>query len=188
MGSKTRRTPTTSRQIAFLRAINVGGHVVKMDRLREVFAELGLANVQTFIASGNVIFDTDERDTAALEQRIAMQLERRLGYPVATFIRSPADLAVIAAHTAFPSPVDETASLYIGFLGARPAAEAESALMAFRNETDDFHVHGREVYWLCRTRYNDSKFSGSRLERCLGMPATMRNITSVQRLLEQHGG
>jgi len=188
MGAKARRTPTSSRQIAFLRAINVGGHVVKMDRLREVFGELGLANVQTFIASGNVMFDTDERDMAALEQRIATHLERRLGYPVATFIRSPAELAAIAAHTAFPSPVDGTGGLYIGFLGARPAAEAEAALMAFRSEADDFHVHGREVYWLCRTRFGDSRFSGGRLEKCLGLPATMRNITSVQRLLAQHGG
>lgn len=188
MGAKPRAAIGATRQIAFLRAINVGGHVVKMDRLRELFRELGLANVQTFIASGNVIFDTGEREMPALEQRIAGHLERRLGYPVATFIRSPAQLAAIAAHIAFPSAVEEAHGLYIGFLAERPDADAILALMAFRNETDDFQVHDREVYWLCRTRSSESSFSGGRLEKCLGMPVTIRNITSVQRLLKQHGG
>ena len=55
------------RYIAFLRAINVGGHTVKMDRLREIFESLGFANVETFIASGNVVFETTAGDTAALE-------------------------------------------------------------------------------------------------------------------------
>ena len=188
MGAKPRAAIGATRQIAFLRAINVGGHVVKMDRLRELFSELGLANVQTFIASGNVIFDTGERDMPALAHRIAGHLERRLGYPVATFIRSPAELAAIAAHIAFPLAVEGAHGLYIGFLGERPDAHATLALMAFRNEIDDFHVHDREVYWLCRTRFSESSFSGGRLEKCLGMPVTIRNITSVQRLLKQHGG
>lgn len=61
-----------SRYIALLRAINVGGHTVKMDRLRTLFAQVGLANVETFIASGNVIFDTPIQDTRALEQRIGL--------------------------------------------------------------------------------------------------------------------
>lgn len=55
------------RYIAFLRAINVGGHTVKMDRLREIFEALGFSNVETFIASGNVVFETTARDPAALE-------------------------------------------------------------------------------------------------------------------------
>ena len=48
-----------TRHIAFLRAINITGRTIKMDRLRALFAELGLANVATFIASGNVLFDAD---------------------------------------------------------------------------------------------------------------------------------
>ena len=44
--------------IAFLRAVNVGGRVVKMDRLRALFEGEGFTGVETFIASGNVIFDS----------------------------------------------------------------------------------------------------------------------------------
>jgi uncharacterized protein (DUF1697 family) len=46
-----------NKHIAFLRAINVGGHTVKMDTLRQLFESLGFTNVETFLASGNVIFE-----------------------------------------------------------------------------------------------------------------------------------
>ena len=48
-----------SRYIAFLKAINVGGHNVKMDQLRKIFESMQFKNVETFIASGNVIFETE---------------------------------------------------------------------------------------------------------------------------------
>ena len=75
------------RHIAFLRAVNVGGHMVKMDRLRALFAELKFRNVETLIASGNVIFEATTADAEALEQRIERHLRTSLGYEVATFLR-----------------------------------------------------------------------------------------------------
>ena len=74
--------------IAFLRAINVGGRTVKMDRLRGLFEHLGYADVETFIASGNVIFQSPAEDTRALEQQIEAHLAASLGYEVATFVRT----------------------------------------------------------------------------------------------------
>ena len=56
--------------IAFLRGINVGGHRVKMDRLRAIFAELGLKDVSTFIASGNVLFSTESDDVDGLRETV----------------------------------------------------------------------------------------------------------------------
>ncbi len=53
--------------VALLRAINVGGHTVKMDHLRRLFEALGFTNVETFIASGNVIFDSTSKSTKAFE-------------------------------------------------------------------------------------------------------------------------
>jgi uncharacterized protein (DUF1697 family) len=58
------------RYVAFLRAINVGGHIVKMDYLRSLFEELGFTNVETFIASGNVVFDSSYKNPASLEKKI----------------------------------------------------------------------------------------------------------------------
>ena len=93
------------RYIAFLRAINVGGHTVKMDALRKHFSKMGFTNVETFIASGNVLFDADDDEPAALEERIAHELESRLGYPVGTFLRTPAEFAAIVRHQPFDSAV-----------------------------------------------------------------------------------
>src|SRR4029079_916661 len=89
------------RYIAFLRAINVGGRVVKMDRLRAMFEALGFTDVETFIASGNVLFSTPGRSAAALERRITSQLRDTLGYDVATFVRSVEEVVRIAAHDPF---------------------------------------------------------------------------------------
>ena len=65
---------TMRRYVAFLRAINVGGHTVKMDRLRALFAELGHGGVETFIASGNVIFEAAGGE-AALEAALVSHMK-----------------------------------------------------------------------------------------------------------------
>jgi uncharacterized protein (DUF1697 family) len=109
-----------------------------------------------------------------------------LGYAVATFIRSPGELAAVATYQPFPGVDLEGASLYIAFLQAPPSDEAQHKLLAFRTAIDDFHVHGREVYWLCHTKISESKFSGALLEKTLGMPATMRNATTVRKLAAKY--
>ena len=55
---------------AFLRAINVGGHIVKMDRLRTLFEAAGFRGAETFIASGNVVFESSRKSAADLERAI----------------------------------------------------------------------------------------------------------------------
>ena len=54
------------------------------------------------------------------------------------------------------------------------------------SKVDDFHIHDREAYWLSRIRSSDSTFSGAMLEKALGMPATMRNITTVRKLAAKY--
>lgn len=177
-----------ARYIAFLRAINVGGHVVKMADLRALFEALGFSGVETFIASGNVIFDAATADVALLEKQIERHLHLALGYAVATFIRSAAELTAIAQYEPFPAAelLGETTGLYIAFVRTPPPAEAQQKLMTFRSPVDDFHVHDCEVYWLCRTRMSDSAFSGALLEKTLGMPATARNMTTVRKLAAKY--
>ncbi len=172
------------RHIAFLRAINVGGHTVKMDRLRELFEEIGLLDVSTFIASGNAAFEASG-EAADLERRIEEHLERSLGYEVATFLRSPGELAAVAEHEPFP-PGEEFFAVSVAFLKAPPGEEARERVMGLRSEVDEFHVRGREVYWGCRIRTSDSKFSGAALDRALGGPVTIRNATTVRKLAAKH--
>jgi uncharacterized protein (DUF1697 family) len=177
------------RYIAFLRAINVGGHTVKMDHLRTLIEALGFSKVETFIASGNVIFEAPATDAQTLEKQIEGHLRQALGYAVATFIRMPSDLAAIVNYQPFAALERDAAdhTLMIAFVQSHPSDEARNKLMAFRTEVDDFHVHGREIYWLTGKRMSDSPFSGALLEKTIGMPATMRNATTVRKLAAKYG-
>jgi uncharacterized protein (DUF1697 family) len=170
------------RYIALLRAINVGGHVVKMDRLRGLFEGLGFSGVETFIASGNVVFESGARDAGSLERTIEAHLRGELGYDVKTFLRTPAQLAAVARHEPFPGVPMEGAALYIAFLGHQPAPGARRALLAFGSDVQSFAVRQREVYCLLRQKVSESPFSGANLEKTLGQAATMRNATTVRKL------
>ena len=176
------------RYVAFLRAINVGGHVVKMERLRGLFAELGFAKVETFIASGNVIFETRAKNADALAKMIEHHLHEALGYEVVTMVRSDAELAEIAATKAFPSQETkaEGAAVYIAFLKSAPTKAAAETLTGHQGEVDEFKIRGREIYWLCRKRFSDSEFSGKQLEKILGRLMTVRNSNTVRKLAAKY--
>ncbi len=92
-----------NRYIAFLRGINVGGRVVKMEQLRRLFAELGLSNVRSYINSGNIFFDAGagEEGRALLVQRIGQHLHSSLGYEVPVFLRTTAEVGAILAQEPF---------------------------------------------------------------------------------------
>ena len=175
-----------TRYIAFLRAINVGGRTIKMETLRQHFEALGLARVETFINSGNVIFEARAAKTSSLEKKIEAQLRQKMGYAVAAFIRTPAELAGIAAYQPFPPP-PSGGGLHIAFVQAPPAAPVKQALAALDTEADKFHVHNCEVYWWRAGGYSDSPLSSSgRFEKVLGVPATVRNSTTVLKLAEKY--
>lgn len=171
------------RYVAFLRAINVGGHTVKMDALRRLFERAGLAGVETVIASGNVIFESASHDVRALESQIEAFLREGLGYEVATFVRTPAELAAIVRAEPFAqAAAREVHAIYVAFLPRAPDAATSCRFEASGTPDDLLRVVGREAWWLCRKRFSESKLSGSHLERTLGMPATLRNLTTVTRL------
>jgi uncharacterized protein (DUF1697 family) len=176
------------RLIAFLRAINVGGHTVTMARLRQEFEALGLTAVETFIASGNVVFTSRSADAPALEKKIEARLRASLGYEVATFVRTCDDVAAIARYQAFPAAqIDDDATVYVGFVD-RPLEAADTrAVMAFKTEVDDFRVKGREVYWLRKTRLTESPFKYVSLEKQLKIRCTFRGLNTVTRLAAKHG-
>ena len=176
-----------SKHIAFLRAINVGGHNVKMDHLRQLFESLDLKNVETFIASGNIIFDAKSGSTKNLEKKIEACLHEALGYEVATFIRTNAEVTAIANYKPFPpSKLETAAALNIGFLADPLNEDAKQKLMALRTEIDDFHVHGREIYWVCLKKQSDSKISNVTIEKALGVKSTLRGMNTVNKLAEKY--
>jgi len=176
-----------NKYFSFLRAINVGGHNVKMDALRDLFIAMGFSNVETFIASGNVVFGSKEKNSAALEKQIEKKLFEALGYGVATFIRTPDELNAIVNYLPFPKQQIEKAGAFnVAFL-KQPLDSAQlKKLQALKTDIDDFNVNGRELYWLCRVKQSESKFSNAVLERSLGIQATFRNMNTVRKLFEKY--
>lgn len=87
--------------IAFLRGINVGGHNVKMEDLRDHFTELGFSNVRSYIQTGNIFFETQDTLAHALSRTIEKHLESKLGYEVPTFVRTIPELESTLINTPF---------------------------------------------------------------------------------------
>jgi uncharacterized protein (DUF1697 family) len=173
------------RYITLLRAINVGGnHTVKMESLRQLFESLGFSKVATFIASGNVVFETTTKNIKSLEKRIEKRLQEALGYEVAAFIRTEAELAKIADYKPFPqSRIDAATEFNIIFLADTVDEKSKQKVRALRTDTDEFRVHGREIYWLRRQRQSGSTFSTVPLEKTLGRPFTIRGTTTIKRMV-----
>ena len=175
------------KHIAFLRAINVGGHRVKMDELRKLFVALGFGSVETFIASGNVIFESSTGDREAFQKQIEDHLLECLGYPVAAFLRTLEEVAALARYEPFPEPEIASAGAFsVAFLTEPLSEEAEGKLEELRTDIDRFHAHGREVYWLCAKKQSESKFSNAVFERKLGVLATFRGSRTIVSLAAKY--
>ena len=173
--------------VAFLRAINVGGHTVSMDTLRREFEAIGLKHVETFIASGNVVFTAPPGKTTALERKIEKRLHDSLGYEVRTFIRTEAEVTAIAGYRPFEDAQLRSAqAVNVAFLGGPLEPAAVKLLMAMRTSIDDFHVNGREMYWLCRKKQSESTFSNARFEKALGGRATFRGVKTIVKLAAKY--
>ena len=172
--------------IAFLRAINVGGHTVKMETLRSLFSSWKLRHVETFIASGNVLFESGEKDLAALEQRLERELPKALGFPVATFLRTREEVAGIAERQPFPPALFMSAQAFnVGFMKAPLSPEGLNLLATLNSPVDAFHAEGRELYWLCQVKQSDSTFSNAVFERALRAQATLRGRRTLQQLADK---
>lgn len=174
------------RYVAFLRAVNVGGRTVRMDALRRGFADWGATGVETFIASGNVVFETTRRAVDLLERSVESHLAERFGFAVTTFVRTIPELAGIAEHQPFAGAhLSAHVRLFVGFMKRAPL---DSSIASLRTDMDDFAIRGRELYWLRRGQMMQSIASGPKLEKLLGTPITIRNMHTVQRLAARYCG
>jgi uncharacterized protein (DUF1697 family) len=155
-----------------------------MNALRQVFESLGFSNVTTFIASGNVIFETTTKKPKALERKIAKALREALGYEVPTFIRGEAELTKIANYHPFPqSKLDTSWHYNIIFLADSLTPTLKRNVEALKTNTDAFEVRGREIYWLRRRKQNAAIFSTVPLEKILGRTFTVRGADTIKSIV-----
>ena len=175
---------TMLRYIAFLRAINVGGgRTIKMKALPQPFESLGFSNVATFIASGNVLFETRAKSVKALEKKIENRLREELGYGVATFIRTDTQLARIARYKSFPqAKINDASEFNIILLSDKLGKRSRQKVMELKTDTNEIHVRGREIYWLRRKEKGKSTFSTILFEKVLGKRFTIRSAKTIKKM------
>lgn len=177
------------RLIAFLRGINAGpGRIVKMDTLRNIFESLGYSSVESFIASGNIVFRSPSKDMKAIEMKAEIALFETLGFEVAVFLRTDRELAEIAAYNPFSqSQIDTAAEYNIILLSKALDEQAEEQVMDLQSDIDTYHVRGREVYWLRRIKPGMTDLIAPALWKVIGNSCTIRSINTIHRLAEKLG-
>jgi uncharacterized protein (DUF1697 family) len=174
------------RHAAFLRGVNISGRVLKMDALRAHLTAIKLKDVETLIASGNVIFSSTSTDAAALEKKIEKKLAQALGYPVRTFVRSEREIAALAKLEPFTPARHKMAKvLLVGFIEAPLDAAAADTLASWCSKESDLVARGRELFWLCQVGQGESELFRVPMEKRLGTSITWRNMNTVRRIAER---
>lgn len=171
--------------IAFLRGINVGTHNrMKMAELRGLCESLGYENVETYIASGNVIFETQETNTNALADDLSDGIADKFGYDITVMIRTAEELAAILDSQPFDEPAaEENVKRYVTFLADEPGDEQVEQLLATGTEAEEFAVNSRVVY----SRIDKDMLENGRFTdagKLLGVVATRRAWNVVTKVLE----
>ncbi len=169
--------------VAFLRAVNVGGRMVKMAALREQLERHGFSDVETFIASGNVKVTTRLRSTGSVEKNLEKLLIEWLDFEVPSIVRTPAQLAAAyAAGGDLEPPLPGTPRHYVAFLRDKPGPKAAAALAAWEEPDERAMVVGQEAHlWLASDR---PKLTNSRMEKILDTVGTARDWKTLTKLVD----
>ena len=172
-----------AKYVAFLRGVNVGGRIAKMDTLIEVFESLKLKNVRTFIQSGNVIFETATKNSSALRDKIEKKLESALGYEVKVIFRTIEEIESIIKLNPFKDKIlNEDTRLFIALLYNAPGKEIKNLVDSFNNKKEYYSLVNNEVYCFIHRDKKKGFFSLLNLEKRLNIPLTTRQITTLKRL------
>ena len=170
--------------IALLRAINVGGNAtVTMADLREAVADLGFEDVQTLLASGNLVFRTNAATEASLARRLEEQARKQLGLRTIFFVRTAKDLQITVARNPFPDAArDDPGHLVVMFLKDAPDASAVDALRDAIKGRETVQAISKQLYVVYPDGIGRSKLTIDLIERKLGTQGTGRNWNTVLKL------
>jgi uncharacterized protein (DUF1697 family) len=167
---------------AFLRGVNVGGkNALPMAELKAVLESLGHEGVVTYLQSGNAVFDATggaDEVAGALEERIG----ERLGLAVRVLLRTPGELAAVAAANPFLGREPVHARLHVVFLDRAPTPAEVGRVDPERSPGDAFSVAGREIYVHYPHGAGRTKLTLDYFERRLGVVGTARNWNTVLKL------
>jgi uncharacterized protein (DUF1697 family) len=167
--------------VALLRAVNLGArNKVPMAGLRELLAAQGCEDVRTYIASGNAVFDS-HTERAALARRLERAIHEAFGVETPVVLRTAAEIAAAVERHPFG---EDSSHTHVAFLAQKPAAARVKGLAALDVAPDRIQIDGQEVYWHLPNGVQGARLSAARLEKELGVAATVRNWRTVTRLAQ----
>lgn len=173
--------------VALLRGINVGGNrVIKMEVLRQIFESLGLANVRSYIQSGNVVFESRQKNVAALTTKIEKGLEKALGYDVSVILTTVAELQAIVKLNPFKGVnVGKDEMLFVTFLSAKSPPVPKLPATSFSETLDLIAAQNRMAFMLARRKKNGMfDFPNNFIEKQFKAAGTTRNWSVVQKIVD----
>ena len=171
--------------ICLLRGVNVGGNnLIKMDALRKLCISLGLCDPQTYVQSGNIVFQSDEREPAVLARGIGDAIEQKFGFRPEVVIRTASEIKDAIARNPFAKRRGiEPAKLLVNFLAEAPGAEVRDAILGLKLGPEEVRIDGREIYIYFPDGMGRSKLWPA-IGKKLKNPGTGRNLNTVTKLLE----
>ena len=169
--------------IALLRGINVTGRkIVRMEQLRASFEALGFRKVQTYVQSGNVVFEAAR--ASGLAKKIEEKIADDFGFPVPVLLRTTGELATVIKRNPFLKDEDvDQSKLHVTFLSDDPPKTATALLQPLAADSERFQVIGREIYLYCPEGYGRTRLSNAAIEKKLSVGATTRNWKTTNALL-----
>ena len=170
--------------ISILRGINVSGQKsIKMIDLRALYGGLGFSQVQTYIQSGNVVFEAEELDRQKVISAIQVAISKKYGFDVPIQIRSKEEMKRIIDNLPFPGERQPN-RLFVTFLAEVPAHIPMDEIEKLKAVDDEIAFKNHEIYLYVPAGYGKSKLDNNSLERKLKVRATTRNWKTVNKLYE----
>ena len=172
--------------ISLLRGINVSGQKkIRMEDLRVLYTSLEFSNVESYIQSGNIVFESADTDKEIIKSRIESAILTEYGFTVRGFLLTGKELERVVRNNPYiQNKTAPSTALYVTFLSEPLAAGALDRLSEVSSGEDSFELSGFEVYLHCPGGYGRTKFTNNAIEKAAGIPATTRNWKTVNRLLE----
>lgn len=172
--------------ITILRGINVSGHnIIPMKELKALMERLGFENIATYIQSGNIVFNSPEKNEDKLITKIHNAIKTKFGFDVPVIARTAKEFKAALNNNPFFKEKDiDTEKLHITFLASEPTKENTDKANTYNYEPDRFIISGREVYVYCPNGYGNTKINNTFFENKLKVTATTRNLKTVKELVK----
>lgn len=175
--------------IALLRGINVSGQKkIKMADLRNLLEAIPFQNVQTYIQSGNILFEHEQTTAGNLEDKIASSILEKYGFEVSVLVKTPEELTQILENNPFlQDPDKDPDRMYFTLLSEAPAPDRVEKLKTFDYRPEEYVLDGTTVYFFSPHGYGRAKMNNNFFENQLKVAATTRNLKTMQKLVEMAG-